>query len=86
MNSQSRKEYEFERRLSHCCDWRWTERCCSRRFSWRLDREVDKVADTIQSYQKGKHVMAEPGILPLRSDVPFEQGPVRIFSKAGRML
>lgn len=33
-----------------------------------------KVADTIQSYQKGKHVMAEPGILPLRSDVPFEQG------------
>ena len=33
-----------------------------------------KVADTIQSYQKGKHAMAEPGILPLRSDVPFEQG------------
>lgn len=33
-----------------------------------------KVADTIQKYQKGKHVMAEPGILPLRSDVPFEQG------------
>ena len=32
------------------------------------------VADTIQKYQKGKHVMAEPGILPLRSEVPFAQG------------
>ena len=32
------------------------------------------VADTIQKYQKGKHVMAEPGILPLRSEVPFDQG------------
>jgi Fe-S-cluster-containing hydrogenase component 2/thioredoxin reductase len=31
-------------------------------------------ADTIQKYQKGKHVMAEPGVLPLRSPVPFEQG------------
>ena len=26
-----------------------------------------KIANTIQKYQKGKHVMAEPGILPLRS-------------------
>lgn len=32
------------------------------------------VADTIQKYQKGKHVMAEPGVLPLRSEVPFSQG------------
>ncbi|MEE4300949.1 MAG: cyclic nucleotide-binding domain-containing protein [Pseudomonadales bacterium] len=31
-------------------------------------------ADTIQKYQKGKHVMAEPNVLPLRSPVPFEQG------------
>lgn len=32
----------------------------------------DKHADTIQKYQKGKHVMAEPGILPLRSPFHFE--------------
>lgn len=31
-------------------------------------------ANTIQKYQKGKHVMAEPGILPLRSPLPFEAG------------
>ncbi len=31
-------------------------------------------AKTIQLYQKGKHVMAEPGFLDLRSDVTFEAG------------
>lgn len=31
-------------------------------------------ANTIQRYQKGKHVMAEPGALPLRSDLPFAAG------------
>ena len=31
-------------------------------------------ANTIQKYQKGKHVMAEPGILPLRSAMRFEAG------------
>ncbi len=31
-------------------------------------------AKTIQQYQKGKHVMAEPGYLDLRSDFQFEQG------------
>ncbi len=29
-------------------------------------------SDTIYQYQKGKHVMAEPAILPLRSDIHFE--------------
>ena len=29
---------------------------------------------TIQKYQKGKHVMAEPGFLSLRSPMPFEAG------------
>ncbi|MCZ6501646.1 MAG: cyclic nucleotide-binding domain-containing protein [Gammaproteobacteria bacterium] len=33
-----------------------------------------KIANTIQKYQKGKHVMAEPGILPLRSPIQFEAG------------
>src|SRR5262249_15625710 len=31
-------------------------------------------AKTIQRYQKGKHVMAEPGFLDLRSDVQFDAG------------
>lgn len=34
----------------------------------------DKHADTIQKYQKGKHVMAEPGVLPLRSPFEFDAG------------
>ncbi len=33
-----------------------------------------KHANTIQQYQKGKHVMAEPDKLPLRSDIEFEAG------------
>ncbi len=31
-------------------------------------------ANTIQRYQKGKHVMAEPGLVPLRSDLNFAAG------------
>lgn len=31
-------------------------------------------AKTIQRYQKGKHVMAEPGFLDLRSDLAFDAG------------
>lgn len=33
-----------------------------------------KIANTIQKYQKGKHVMDEPGILPLRSPIQFVAG------------
>ncbi len=36
--------------------------------------EKGEVANTIYDYQKGKHVMAEPTMIPLRSDVPFEAG------------
>ncbi len=37
--------------------------------------EAEKHAsDTIYKYQKGKHVMAEPGILPLRSGMSFAAG------------
>ena len=39
-----------------------------------LFEATPKHSDTIQKYQKGKHVMAEPNVLPLRSPVPFEQG------------
>jgi len=31
-------------------------------------------ANTIQRYQKGKHVMAEPAVVPLRSDLDFSAG------------
>ena len=31
-------------------------------------------ADTIQRYQKNKHVMAEPNVLPLRSSMRFAAG------------
>lgn len=34
--------------------------------------EKGELANTIFDYQKGKHVMAEPSMIPLRSDVPFE--------------
>ncbi|MCB1628221.1 MAG: NAD(P)-binding domain-containing protein, partial [Xanthomonadales bacterium] len=33
-----------------------------------------QLSNTIFRYQKGKHVMAEPDALPLRSDVPFDAG------------
>src|SRR5262245_41739191 len=33
-----------------------------------------QIANTIYRYQKGKHVMAEPGVLPLRAAVGFEAG------------
>lgn len=36
--------------------------------------EKDEIANTIFEYQKGKHVMAEPGKLPLRSHISFEPG------------
>lgn len=32
------------------------------------------LSDTIYKYQKGKHVMAEPSFLPLRSDLEFDAG------------
>ncbi len=32
------------------------------------------LANTIQRYQKGKHVMAEPSVVPLRSDLDFAAG------------
>jgi Fe-S-cluster-containing dehydrogenase component/CRP-like cAMP-binding protein/thioredoxin reductase len=34
----------------------------------------DKHANTIQRYQRLKHVMSEPGMLPLRSDIAFKAG------------
>ncbi len=36
--------------------------------------EKSEIANTIYEYQKGKHVMAEPGKLPLRSHISFAPG------------
>ena len=36
--------------------------------------ERGELANTVFNYQKKKNVMAEPGMIPLRSDVPFEAG------------
>lgn len=36
--------------------------------------EKAELANTIFDYPKGKHVMAEPPMIPLRSDVPFAAG------------
>ncbi|HZO22198.1 MAG TPA: cyclic nucleotide-binding domain-containing protein [Steroidobacteraceae bacterium] len=42
--------------------------------SYVLLEGSSKLAKTIQRYQKGKHVMAEPGFLELRSDLKFAAG------------
>jgi len=39
-----------------------------------LLEKTDHLSDTIYKYQKGKLVMAEPNILPLRSPIDFAQG------------
>ncbi len=39
-----------------------------------LLERTDHLSDTIFKYQKGKHVMATPDILPLRSPMDFEAG------------
>ena len=35
---------------------------------------AEHYSHTIHRYQKGKHVMAEPNVLPLRASLPFEAG------------
>ena len=49
-------------------------RAKSKAPSYVLLEASPKVAKTIQRYQKGKHVMAEPGFLDLRSDLRFGAG------------
>lgn len=43
-------------------------------MSYVVLERADHLADTIHSYQKRKHVMAEPGLIPLRSELPFAAG------------
>ena len=42
------------------------------------------VSNTIHKYQKGKHVMAEPQILPLRSPLPFAAGKREVVLEGWR--
>lgn len=43
-------------------------------LSYVLLESTNAHANTIQRYQKGKHVMAEPLVVPLRSDLDFAAG------------
>ena len=45
-----------------------------RGISHVLLEKTDHLSDTIYRYQKGKHVMATPGLLVLRSDCEFGAG------------
>ncbi|MEX2327767.1 MAG: NAD(P)-binding protein, partial [Pseudomonadales bacterium] len=47
-------------------------RCAELELSHVLLESSPRIASTIQKYQKGKHVMAEPGLLPLRSSIGFK--------------
>src|SRR3984893_9107522 len=49
-------------------------RAAQRGVSQVLREAADKHANTVQQYQRRKHVMAEPSLLPLRSDIAFAAG------------
>ena len=49
-------------------------RAAERKLSHVLLESGEKHANTVQQYQHHKHVMAEPSVLPLRSDVAFAAG------------
>jgi thioredoxin reductase/Fe-S-cluster-containing hydrogenase component 2/CRP-like cAMP-binding protein len=49
-------------------------RAAESRTSHVLLEASPQLANTIHRYQKGKHIMAEPGVLPLRAAVTFEAG------------
>lgn len=49
-------------------------RASQRHVSHILLEASTRHANTIHQYQKGKHIMAEPSVLPLRSDIGFEAG------------
>ncbi|MCC7394083.1 MAG: cyclic nucleotide-binding domain-containing protein [Sphingomonadaceae bacterium] len=49
-------------------------RAAARGLSYILLEKTDHLSDTIFKYQKGKHIMATPVQLELRSDVAFDAG------------
>jgi len=54
----------------------------SRGLSHVLLEAEAHLSNTIYRYQKGKHVMAEPEILPLRSPLSFKAGTREVILKA----
>ncbi|WP_206675585.1 cyclic nucleotide-binding domain-containing protein [Solimonas terrae] len=49
-------------------------RAAATKVSHLLLEAEPHLSNTIHRYQKGKHVMAEPDVLPLRADLPFGAG------------
>lgn len=49
-------------------------RCAEQGVAHVLLESSSRVANTIRKYQKGKHVMAEPSVLPLRCPIDFSAG------------
>ncbi len=49
-------------------------RAAKRGMKYVLLEATPAIAKTIQDYQVGKHVMAEPGVLPLRAELKFDVG------------
>ncbi|MDA0366855.1 MAG: cyclic nucleotide-binding domain-containing protein [Proteobacteria bacterium] len=49
-------------------------RAAEQKVSHIVFERTDHLSDTIFKYQKGKHVMATPDVLPLRSSMPFDAG------------
>jgi CRP-like cAMP-binding protein/thioredoxin reductase/Fe-S-cluster-containing hydrogenase component 2 len=46
----------------------------ARGMAYTVLERSDHLADTIHCYQKRKHVMAEPGLIPQRGELPFAAG------------
>jgi CRP-like cAMP-binding protein/thioredoxin reductase/Fe-S-cluster-containing hydrogenase component 2 len=49
-------------------------RAAANGLKYALLERADHLADTVHCYQKRKHVMAEPAMVPLRSELPFGAG------------
>src|SRR5881398_283613 len=43
-------------------------------LSYALLERTDHIADTVDAYQARKYVMAEPMMIPARTEVPFQAG------------
>src|SRR5437763_1999575 len=53
-------------------------------LSYALLERTDHLADTIDSYQARKYVMAEPMLIPARGEVPFRAGSREAILEAWR--
>src|ERR1700749_4406910 len=59
-------------------------RAAEQQLSHVLLESAAQHANTVQQYQHHKHVMAEPSVLPLRSDVAFAAGKREEILAAGQ--